>query len=265
MFTSDIPRALRDLAEALKLYKYWTFFGLQTVLSRYRRSLLGPLWISLGLLSTGFALSFVFGGLFGQPLQQVLPFVLGGVTVYYFFAAPLAESGELFIASSGMIKTKPFPYMVYVFQSMTSIVIIFAHNLVAFYLLVYLIGARPIPHWTLLPALGLLLVYMSFAGCVTAMLTARFRDLRFMLPYVAQMFFFITPIFWDPRGLQGGPREMVLDYNPFYYMLNLTRGPLLGEAPRLIDWGVTAGVTVVSFLAWLFVFGAFRRRLVFWL
>jgi hypothetical protein len=63
----------------------------------------------------------------------------------------------------------------------------------------------------------------------------------------------------------AGARRIVLDYNPFYYMLNLTRGSLLGNAPRAIDWGMTAGFTVLMILLWLFFFGAFRRRVIFWL
>lgn len=256
--------AVEDLVGSARRYKIWAYFGLQNVISRYRGSFLGPIWIALGTLTTGLAISFVFGGLFGQPIRQVLPHIMGGITVFYFFIFPLTEGPSLFMGAAGYIKSRPFGLMTYVLMNLTTTVIIFAHTIVAFFLLLAVLGVFIVPHWTFLPALILILVFMAFSSALTGMLGARYRDMSFLLPYIGQIFFFLTPIFWDASTVQG-PRRIVLDYNPFYYMLNLTRGSLLGNAPRAIDWGMTAGFTVLMILLWLFFFGAFRRRVIFWL
>lgn len=261
----DGPRAaIDDFVESAKRYRIWAYFGLQNIISRYRGSFLGPIWISVGTLTTGLAITLVFGGLFGQPIREVLPFIMGGITVFYFFIVPLTEAPGLFTGSAGWIKARPFGLMTYVFMSLTTTVITFAHTIVAFFILLAVLGIFTLPHWTFLPAMALILVYMTFAGTLTGMLGARYRDIGFLLPYIGQIFFFLTPIFWNPATVQG-PRRIVLDYNPFYYMLNLTRGPLLGSAPRASDWIATAGFTGVVILLWLLFFGAFRRRIIFWL
>lgn len=260
----DLRAAATDLTRSIKAYKIWSYFGLQNVILRYRRTTLGPLWIVIGMLTSGLSISFVFGGLFGQSVKQTLPFILGGMMTYYFFAAPLNEGVSLFLGHSSVINSRSGPLMSYVLETMTTIGIIFLHNLVGFFLLLAAFGVYAIPHWTFVPAILLVMVFMSFSSALTGMLGARFRDFGQLLPFMSQVLFFVTPIFWDPKNVHG-PRRAVLDYNPFYYMLNLTRGPLLGQPARLIDWAVVAGMTLVVALIWLFFFGAYRRRIVFWL
>lgn len=264
MFLTNIRRALADLFKSLALHHVWRYFAFQDVASKYRRSLLGPLWISAGMVTTSLALSIVFGGLFGQNIADVLPFVVAGIIMFSLIGVPIGEAPEVFVSAAGAIKSASSPYMTWVFRMITRAFIVFAHNIVVFFLLTIALNRFVWPSWTLIPALCLIAVYMVFASAVVGAFAARFKDVRFLMPYLGQILFFLTPIFWKPETLHGA-RSAVLVYNPFYYMLNLLRQPLLGVPPTAHDWFVVVMVVIGSFLLWLLAFSSARRRIVFWI
>lgn len=216
------------------------------------------------MVTTSLALSLVFGGLFGQNIADVLPFVVAGIIMFSLIGLPIGEAPEVFVASAGTIKSYAFPYMTYVLRMVTRAFIIFGHNIAVYFVLAIILHRFVWPHWSLLPGLALIAIYMVFTSTIVGAMAARFKDVRFLMPYLGQILFFLTPIFWKPENLQGA-RVFILKYNPFYYMLNLLREPLLGRAPSLHDWLVTLLVLATAFVVWLMVFSTVRRRIVFWL
>jgi ABC-2 type transport system permease protein/lipopolysaccharide transport system permease protein len=240
------------------------YFAWQDVMSKYRRTLLGPLWVSAGMITTSLALSIVFGGLFSQNIADVLPFVVAGILMFSLIGLPIGEAPEVFVSAAGTIKSFPYPFMSYVMRMVTRAYIIFAHNLAVYFVMTIILGKFVIPNFEIIPALLLLAVYMVFMTTLVGMLAARFRDVRFLMPYMGQILFFLTPIFWRPESLHGA-RGLVLVYNPFYYILNLVRQPLMGLAPTPNDWLVSLTVVVAVGALWFVFFSANRRRIVFWL
>jgi lipopolysaccharide transport system permease protein len=57
----------------------------------------------------------------------------------------------------------------------------------------------------------------------------------------------------------------LLDSNPFYHLLEITRGPLLGQTPSATNWLVAVVMAVVGWIVALLVFGRYRRRIAYWL
>ena len=94
--------ALNDLARALGLWHVWTYMAWQDVISRYRRSILGPLWVAGGMIATSLAISVSWGAISGQSLHDFLPFAVSGILVWIHFIAPLVvEAPDLFVTSQG--------------------------------------------------------------------------------------------------------------------------------------------------------------------
>lgn len=264
MFLTNIRRALADLFKSIELRHVWGYFAFQDVASKYRRSLLGPLWISAGMITTSLALSLVFGGLFGQNIADVLPFVVSGIIMFSLIGVPIGEAPEVFVSAAGTIKSVASPYMTWVLRMITRSFIVFGHNIVVFFILTLILQRFVWPNWTIIPALLLVATYMVFASAVVGALAARYKDVRFLMPYLGQILFFLTPIFWKAENLHGA-KSAVLKYNPFYYMLNSLRQPLLGLQPTAHDWFVLVMTVLVSFLVWIIAFSAVRRRIVFWI
>jgi homopolymeric O-antigen transport system permease protein len=105
-------------------------------------------------------------------------------------------------------------------------------------------------HWSSLLALpGLLLLFLNGYRMVTAvaLLCTRFRDLELMIRNLMQLVFFVTPIFWDYRHVASN-HLFIVDYNTFFYLIQIVRGPLLGETPPLQYYAIVLMVTVIGYL-----------------
>jgi ABC-type polysaccharide/polyol phosphate export permease len=134
-----------------------------------------------------------------------------------------------------------------------------------FYIAIALVGGLRVPSWEILLGLPVVLMSMVTWGTFVGMMASRFRDLRFMMPYLSQLIFFLTPIFWTiGTNAKGWRSAIVADYNPFYGLVEVIRAPLLGQAPSAQCWMLAIIAMVTGIIAWLLMFSAFRRRIPFW-
>lgn len=231
---------------------------------RYRRSVMGPLWItaSLGLFVVG--LGFTYGALFDQPLAEYIPFVAVGMIAWTLISTFLVEGCMSFIAAEASIKQMPAPVCIHVMRVVWRALIMFGHNF-----FVYLAAAlvfRIVPGWTVLlavPAMALITLNGFGFGMILGTLSARFRDIPPLMTNVIQMMFFVTPILWRPEAL--GDRAVIAQINPLYHLVEILRQPLLGGTGRLLDWMVVVAFTLANLgLAYL-VYARLRWRIPYWL
>ena len=256
---------VKDNVRALRLWHVWAYLAWQDVISKYRRSILGPLWIAGGMVSTSLAISISLGAMSGQPLREFLPFAMTGILVWtHFVGILISEAPEIFVGAQGAIKNNAFPFMFYVFRFVTKSLIIFLHNLVVLFIVMLSVQNINVPTWEVLPAVALLTAFILFATPVVGMASARFRDLRFLLPYTAQILFFITPVFWRPATLSASKINIV-NYNPLYYLVDILRAPLLGEPVVANAWSISLLSLFVVFVLWAISLTIFRRKIAFWI
>jgi ABC-type polysaccharide/polyol phosphate export permease len=266
MTFSDTLEVISDLRTSFKLRSIWSILGWNDIVARYRRSLLGPFWVAGSIIATSVSLGIVFGAVFHRPLQTTIPYILTGLIVWQFAAMFLLEGPEVFLSQAGTMQNNSLPTFFYVLRVMTRNWITLLHNLVVlvltFMVLQYFHGIR----WEVLPALILISIFAAFSSAVAGLISARFRDMRFMLPQVGQLMFFVTPIFWHTEDIPlHDPRTVIYLYNPLYYMVSVLRDPLLGAPVAPMIWGGAVVVTLASIVVYLVAFGAMRRRLPFWL
>ena len=112
--------------------------------------------------------------------------------------------------------------------------------------------------------LGIGLIFLNgvWVTLLLGMLCARFRDVGEIVASLMQVLFFLTPILWRPSSL--GSYEWAVLGNPAYALIELARGPLLGETPDARLWGVALGLTIVGLSGTFFVFARFRGRIAYW-
>lgn len=139
--------------------------------------------------------------------------------------------------------------------------------MVVYYLFMGIIGAIKLPHWTILPGLFVVYLNINVWGFLAAMAAARFKDIRFLLPFIGQIIFYITPVFWNPGPMAAahGIGGAFLKYNPFGALVEVARQPLLGQSASADQWIVALGLTVVGIVTLTASFVAFRRRIAFWI
>jgi ABC-2 type transport system permease protein len=259
----SVADALADLSAGLKLWELWTALGWHEIRQRYRRSIVGPFWLTISMILMIAALAYLYGGVFGQNIQTYLPFVATGMIVFTLISQIATDSSMTFIGASTRILQLRAPLSLYVFQMLWRNLLIFGHN-ISIYLLLLIFFPVPIG-WNLpLAVVGLFLVLLwgLWVGLVLGALSARFRDVPPIVASVMQVAFFMTPIFWTPGSLPN--RELFVQLNPFYYFLDIVRMPLLGETPPMFMWVVVIGINLVSGIVAILFFARYRARIAFW-
>jgi lipopolysaccharide transport system permease protein len=206
----------------------------------------------------------VFGQIFQSPMQEFLPFLTIGMVLWTFIAAVITEGATGFISAEGIIKQLPIPLFVHIMRMIWRNLLILLHNLVIFPLVLLAVG-KPIGWIALLsiPGLALNILNLGWIVLLLAIICARYRDLPQMVASVLQVVFYVTPVMWIPSLLRN--RMYLLDLNPAYHLLEITRGPLLGNMPSATNWLVAGGMAVAGWVVALLVFGRYRRRIAYWL
>src|SRR5689334_7632984 len=135
--------ALADIVTGFARWPLWTRLGWNDILKRYRRSVLGPFWLTASMGIMVVALGFLYANLFKKPLGEFLPFLCVGILVWNLISAFLTEGGSLFSSAESFIKQVRLPYSVYVYQSSWSKLIIFGHNLLVYFAVLLYFGIWP--------------------------------------------------------------------------------------------------------------------------
>jgi ABC-type polysaccharide/polyol phosphate export permease len=259
-----VEGAVRDIIDGFRLAPLWSRLGWEQTIARFRRTVLGPFWLTANLLAISFALAFVFGGLMGTDYRSNFALIIGGILVWNLIGGVLAEASGVFISSAGLMHTMKLPLSFHVLLLMHRAFINFLAQLIAFWVVLALMRLGSLPTWHLLLGLPILLANMALMSIIVAIPSTRFRDINQTVGFTIQILFFLTPIFWAPTQMSG-KRALIVQYNPFAHLLELVRGPLLGHAPTLLNWEVGLGMLVVQFLIVVVMLALFRKRVVFWI
>jgi ABC-type polysaccharide/polyol phosphate export permease len=261
----QLGTALREISATLSSFAQWFTLAWNDIKFRYRRTTLGPLWITLGLGATVFSVGILYGGLFGHELSQYLPFFAAGLIAWTFMGSTLSEGCGTLLGAAAIIRAVPVAPAVHVCRMLTRQLIMLVHNL-ALMIVLWLLFQWPLGWSFVLVVPGLLLVVMAVFGAAVALsiVAARFRDIQLIVSTVLQLVFLLTPIMWQTDTLRGVSLTYVVDLNPIYHLVEVVRGPLLGQTPTIASW-LAAGLTAAVSLAVGFTFYArYRHRIAFW-
>lgn len=255
-----------DIAAALRRGHVTLTLGWQDIATRYRRSRIGPFWLTINKGVLIAALSLVFGNLFQLDMPEFIPYLAIGLILWTYIAAALGEGCTAFIDASGTILQVRMPLSTHVGLTIYRNLLILAHNLLIIPL-VLLVFLRPVGWDALLaiPGLILLTVNLLWIALVLAVVCARYRDVTEIVGNVLQVSFYLTPIIWTEALLRARVDIPVLDFNPFYHFLTIVRSPLLGTPTTLLNWVIPLVMAVVGWAFAIAFFGRYRRRVAYWL
>ncbi|HEV8554858.1 MAG TPA: ABC transporter permease [Actinophytocola sp.] len=289
-------RAIQDIRGGWREKELWSHLGWQDIKQRYRRSVLGPFWITISQGVLAFGLGVLYSLLFGLDLPTFLPFIATGFIIWGFISGCLTEGMETFIANEGLIKHLPAPLTVYALRTVWRQTLMFAHNLIV-YAVIVLIFIGTLSHryaltkdgrcvtdphaichpglgWYTLSAIPAFVLLAVNAGWITMFLgviSTRFRDFPQLVGSIIQLLFYLTPIVWPIDQLYaGGNRDSVgwalqfVYLNPFYHFVQIIRAPLIGQAVSIWSWVVVLGITVVGWALALLVMRNYRSRVSYW-
>jgi len=256
--------AWEDLVRGVSSAGVWWALAIQEIRRRYRRSIIGPFWLTLTMGVTVMGLGLLYAKLFKIDLELYLPYLTVGFVIWGHIAPTTGESCSTFISAGTIIKQSTTPLSIHLMKIIATNTIVFFHNVVIFFIVAFLFNVHFGPSWMLaLVALLIINVTLFGIGLFLAVVSTRFRDIPVIVNNVIMLAFFMTPILWQPTMLPD--RTMFLRANPVYYLVELFRRPLLGQT---IDTGLWVGSIVVmcaSLILGLASFLFFRRRIAYWL
>jgi ABC-type polysaccharide/polyol phosphate export permease len=258
--------AMVDILAALKRYPLAGVLGWQDVRQRYRRSALGPLWITVSMGVMIGTIGVVFGNIFNSPMTEFLPFLTVGMVMWSFMSTVITEGASGFISAEAIIKQLPIPLFVHIMRMIWRNILILGHNFLI--VPIVLIWAGKSLGWMALlsiPGAVLMTINLSWVVLLLAILCARYRDLPQIVISLLQVLFYLTPVMWLPKLLPARAKTLLLDLNPFTHLIEIVRAPLLGSLPSELNWTVSIGMAVIGWMVALVVFGHYKRRIAYWL
>jgi lipopolysaccharide transport system permease protein len=232
--------------------------GSQDIRQAYRRSVVGPFWITAGMALQIATIGLVFGLIFKSNMHDYLPYLATSIIAWGFISGSINEACSAFISSENVIKQLDVPLYVYILRTLWKNILIFGHHLVLLPI-AFLVASRGI-NWNIfliIPGFALLFLNLAWVSYVLASMSARFRDLPPIIMSLTGIAFYVTPVMWMPE-LLGDPttQHMVLGLNPFYHFLQIIRLPLLGQTPTVENWAITL---LLAGLGWMVAFAIHRK------
>lgn len=254
-----------DIRAMLANFSLAWLLGWQEIRLKYRRSKIGPFWITI---STGVMISMIaiiFGQALKTPIDEYLPYVASGIIFWGFISTSVNEGCVAFNGSSSMIRQLDIPLSLYPTKVILKNVVILCHNLLLLPI-VFLVAEKPLTWFIILivPAFFLVLMNVFWISLVLGVLCTRFRDLPPIIGSVVQVLFYLTPIIWMPEALNAKVSKVIVECNPLYYVLELLRAPILGYCPPVQIWLVVLLFSVLGFVLASVFFGKFKDRLAYW-
>jgi ABC-type polysaccharide/polyol phosphate export permease len=262
---AQLEAAINDIREGLRRWRNWSYLAVENVKNRYRRTVLGPWWLTLQMAVYIVGISVVFGHLLHTGLRSFLPYVAVGMIAFNLLSGLTRAGAEVFINGSSTLKSTRQPLSCLVLRDVAIEFINFAHNFVLYFVFV---AARLVPispkMLIALPIVLLIAVNGLFLGLWLGAAVARFRDVQPFINSILGVIIFFTPVFYRLNDLSSGIRNVLLAFNPFTYLISAFRAPLIG-APLWTSFYVgTAVVTLINVVLGLAAFTRTRSRLPYW-
>ena len=231
--------------------------------ARYKKSILGPLWLTLGSMVGVLGLGVVWGTLLNENMDAFVPSLSIGLIIWFLISGVIADGATTFIRQSSIIRNVAIPHWFFVVRALTRHVINLAHNLVIVLIVVLYFNVN-VTMLALLAIPGLLLVLANLFWITffLGMIGARYRDIEYLISSFLPLLFFISPVVFRADRLPES--RNVIWLNPLSYYIEVIRKPMLGEIPDAKSYFIVAGILVIgSFLTYIF-YRLRGHRLSFW-
>lgn len=263
-------RGIGDLTQGFAQRELWLQLAWQDIKQRYRRSVIGPFWITIATAVQAVAMGLLYSVLLDIELRTFLPHVTVGLIIWAIIQSSLTDGAEVFIHNEGLIKYLPSALSVHVYRLVWRFFLFFCHNLLIYVILVVVF--RPPLSWTILlavPGMALIVVNAVWLVLLCGIFATRYRDIIPILTSVSLLLFFMTPIVWTTEGLknrggQAAERAKLLEINPLYHYLEIVRAPLLGQPVELYHWLIVLGCTAVGWALAILAMRNYRARVPYW-
>ncbi len=256
--------AIKDARESISRFPLAFYFAWSDTKARYRRSVLGPLWMVITTAVGVVGLGLLWSVLFKADKEVFIPSLSIGLVVWQFISGCILESPANFVRQGSIIRNIKTPYLIFPVQLLLRHLVNFAHNLIVVALVLIVFPPKVLgwPQFLLIPGLLLLVGNIFWMVTIAGILGARFRDLEQLISAVMPMLFFLTPVIFRPEQL--GIAEYMAWLNPLAYLISVVRDPIQGQVPAQFVYIVSTVMMFTGIAIAMWLFNRKQGRIVFW-
>ncbi|MBN9220059.1 MAG: ABC transporter permease [Mesorhizobium sp.] len=254
--------AVEDISKAMRLHRVWTALAHEDIGDQHRRTTLGPLWMLVNYFA--FVGTFVFVFVTKDASNPgYIAYVAIGMLVWFYLNEIIAMSVSLFQREASFIQGTTLPLFVYVMRLTMQCIIRAGYSMAGCVLILFLAGYGFAMGW-LFSLPGLLLIIVATPALITvfAFVGVFFPDSEFIVGNLMRVGMFFTPVFWAYNG-QGGIQKYAYHWNPFTYLLEIVREPIIKSSFPAHAFAVSSCICLCTWMIALLLLGEFRRRVVF--
>ncbi len=237
----------------------------------YKQTVLGPLWFVLQPLLTTVVFTVIFGNVARIPTDGVPHFLfyMTGMVFWNYLQGVVNHGANSLAGSAGLLTKVYFPRLVIPLSGVLAHLAHFAINfgvLMGFFVWFRVGGAELRPNLWLV-ALPVLLLQCAMLGLGVGLwvssVTVKYRDLRFALPFLLQLWMYASPIVYPASMVVTPLYRWILWMNPFTAVVEFSRHAFTGAGSAdLGGWGVSWAVTLVLLVTGVLNFNRVERNFV---
>jgi len=248
----SILALFHDLLAAFKAPGFWLYGAWIDTNLRYRSQALGAFWMVAGTLAFVVILGTLYSRVLRSDSETYMAHVAVGFVLFMFLRQSLQLSARLFKKNQSMIQNGYVKYADYVLRMFCGQLINLGYNLLVVIGAVLLTPVQASAAGYVLLLTVPLFFLAGLGSCFfLSVLGARYPDVTELMQTLLRLFFFITPIIWIPSASgKGAAIGGFLYANPFYYLIEIIRGPLVyGVVPWIEIGVVAAAIPIIWILA----------------
>jgi lipopolysaccharide transport system permease protein len=249
------PLNLRDIWKYRELLYFLTWRDIKV---RYKQTALGVAWAVIQPVTTMIIFTLFFGRLAGVPSDGIpYPlFAFSGLLLWTFLSNAITNSSGSLLGDSRLITKVYFPRMIIPCAAVGAGLVDLCIASVILAGLMFYYGAVVTWSLLLLPALVLLITLLALGiGMWMAALNVKYRDVRYALPFMIQLWMFASPIIY-PLSLIGTKWRWLYSLNPLAGIIEAFRSSLFG---RPVNWVALAVSAVITICLLIYSAYTFRR------
>ncbi len=219
------------------------------IITVYKQTIFGPIWFVIQPLLTMLVYIVVFTNIADIPTDEIPPalFYLSGIIMWNFFSDCFNQTSDTFYENASLYGKVYFPRVIIPVSKIVSVLIKFAVQFLLFlfiygYLLISSDLIKPNIFIMLLPVLLVIMAMLSLGmGLFFTSVTAKYRDLKFVITYAVQLLMFATPVIY-PVSLLSEKYQTIMFFNPLSHVMESFKYGFLGKGELSLEGLVYAAL-----------------------
>ena len=233
---------------------------------KYRNSMLGVAWSILTPIGLAIIVGSVYSIIFGNNPAEFIPLLFASINPWAFMSGTADAATVSLIGAEGYIKQTSVQCEIYPLRTASVSFVNLCYTILAFFAIYLFIqpdlyGPKML---MVFPGLAIVFIFAWGTANLTAIINLFVRDFQPLQSIMLQGFFYATPIIFPTEVLDERGFSLIYQLNPFYYILEVVRRPMLGqELPECSVYVIAIAISVIIFIISIFFMEKYRDKIVF--